>query len=299
MRRIAERWTAVSSVIVGAVVLAVALYSRVGEAQGLQKESVSAPRIDFDKQIKPILEANCLECHSADKRKGGLSLAAYTDVLDGGRSGAVVRPGHAANSLLLARVKGEGVDQMPLDGLPLSDVEIAMLGQWVEQGARLTPSSPPAPAPWEAPLALTAPAVPAAVWPRWDKPADRLVAAYLSKARVPEPRLIPDALFARRAYLDIWGLLPSREQLQAFVADPAPDKRDRLVTALLADNMKYAEHWISFWNDLLRNDDGLSYFSDAEGGGRQSITPYLLSALTNNTLLQRDPHPAAEPDRAG
>ncbi len=303
MRRIAERWTVVSSVIVSAVVLAVALYSRVGEAQGLQKESVSAPRIDFDKQIKPILEANCLECHSADKRKGGLSLAAYADVLDGGRSGAVVRPGHAANSLLLARVKGEGVDQMPLDGLPLSDVEIAMLGQWVEQGARLTPSSPPAPAPWEAPLALTAPAVPAAVWPRWDRPADRLVAAYLSKARVPEPRLIPDALFARRAYLDIWGLLPSREQLQAFVADPAPDKRDRLVTALLADNVKYAENWISFWNDLLRNDDGLSYFSDAEGGGRQSITPYLLSALTNNTsykeMLTRLLNPTEPGDPAG
>ena len=71
--------------------------------------------------------------------------------------------------------------------------------------------------------------------------------------------------------------------MQAFVADEAPDKRDRLVTTLLADNAKYAEHWISFWNDLLRNDDGLSYFSDAEGGGRQSITPYLLSALTNNT----------------
>ena len=59
--------------------------------------------VDYDRQIKPILEANCLECHSADKRKGGLSLAAYLDVLDGGRSGAVIRPGHAANSLLFAR----------------------------------------------------------------------------------------------------------------------------------------------------------------------------------------------------
>ena len=69
------------------------------------------------------------------------------------RCGAVVRPGSAANSLLLARVKGEGVDQMPLDALPLSDVEIAMLGQWVDQGARLTPSSPPAPAPRARPFA--------------------------------------------------------------------------------------------------------------------------------------------------
>ena len=136
MRRIAERWTVVSSVIVGAVVLAVALYSRVGEAQGLQKETVPAPRIDFDKQIKPILEANCLECHSAGKRKGGLSLAAYADVLDGGRSGAIVRPGLAANSLLLARVKGEGVDQI---GLSPKRVDLQVF-RWGGQDLNLRPT---------------------------------------------------------------------------------------------------------------------------------------------------------------
>src|SRR5207342_3460003 len=118
---------------------------------------------------------------------------------------------------------------------------------------------------------------------RWQRPADRIVAAYLAEGRVAQPVLVNDTTFARRAHLDIWGLLPSEEQLKAFVADPAPDKRDRLVATLLADTSKYAEHWISFWNDLLRNDDGQSYFSDAEGGGRQSITPYLFPALTNNT----------------
>ena len=125
--------------------------------------------------------------------------------------------------------------------LPLSDAEIATLRQWVDQGARLTPSSPPAPAPWEAPLALTAPAVPAAVWAAWNRPADRLVAAYLSKAKVPEPRLIADAAFARRAYLDIWGLAAfSRRSCRRLSPTAAPDKRDRLVATLLADNTKYA-----------------------------------------------------------
>ena len=87
--------------------------------------------------------------------------------------------------------------------------------------------------------------------------------------------------------------------MQAFVADRAPDKRDRLVTTLLADNTKYAEHWISFWNDLLRNDDGQTYFSDAEGGGRQSITPYLLPALTNNTPYNELLARLINPTRAG
>ncbi len=327
MRRMPESRTATATAMVGVAMLALALYSRAGEARAPQTPSSpvaaqgtsprqipatpaprparppAAPRVDFAKQIRPILEANCLECHSADKRKGGLSLAAYTDVLDGGRSGAVVRPGQAERSLILARVTGALGDQMPLDTVPLGDVEIATLRRWVDEGARLTPASPPAPAPWEAPLSLTAPPMPAVVWASWTRPADRLVAAYLSKARVPQPRLIADASFARRAYLDIWGLLPSQDELQAFVANQAPDKRDRLVAALLADTTKYAEHWISFWNDLLRNDDGQSYFSDAEGGGRQSITPYLLPALTNNApydeMLRKLINPTQAGDPAG
>ena len=137
MRRSAGRWTVASAMIGGAVVLALALYTSTGEASAQQ------PAVDFDKQVRPILAANCLECHSAEKRKGGLSLAAYADVLDGGRSGAVVRPGHAARSLLLSRVNGdpEAGDRMPLDATPLTGVEIATLKQWVDQGARPTPAS--------------------------------------------------------------------------------------------------------------------------------------------------------------
>jgi hypothetical protein len=288
--------------LAAAAVLAVALYSSVGEARAPQGGNL---RVDFEKQVKPILAANCLECHSADKRKGGLSLAEYADVLEGGKNGPVIRPGNAGKSPLLSRVQGDPElgDRMPLEETPLTDAEIATLRMWVDQGARLTSSSPPAPAPWEAPLALAAPAIPAPVWARWNRPADRLVAAYLSKSKVPPPALVSDATFARRAYLDIWGLLPSQEELQAFLADATPGKRDRLVTALLADNTKYAEHWISFWNDLLRNEDGYSYFSDAEGGSRQSITPYLLPALTTNTpyneILARLINPAQPGDPAG
>ena len=56
-----------------------------------------------------------------------------------------------------------------------------------------------------------------------------------------------DATFARRVYLDVWGLLPEPAELRAFLADRAPDKRERLVATLLSDSDKYAEHWVSFW----------------------------------------------------
>jgi hypothetical protein len=257
----------------------------------------AAGRVDYEREIKPILEENCLECHSQDKRKGGLSLANYGDVLDGGKDGAVVRPGNSARSLVIARVKGTVGDRMPLDELPLSDEQIALLQRWIDQGARATPTSAAAPQPWEAPLALEPPVLPAVVWPAWKRPADRLVASYLASARVAPPELVSDAAFARRVYLDIWGLLPPTEDLQAFVADETPDKRDRLVARLLADDQRYAEHWISFWNDLLRNEDGQTYFS--EQNGRKSITEWLMTSLVDNMPYDRFVATLLNPARPG
>jgi hypothetical protein len=236
-------------------------------------------RVDYRRQVQPILEGRCLECHSQDKRKGGLSLATYADVLEGGKDGAVVRPGNSANSLIVHRVTGEIEPQMPKDDLPLEPAEIALLRLWIDQGARETPTSPAAPAPWEAPLALDRPAIPPRIWIGWDAPLDRIVSSYLSR-RKQTPASVPDALFARRVYLDVWGLLPTRDALQAFVADTSPNKRAALVASLLADDEKYADHWISFWNDLLRNEDGVNYFS--ETAGRKSITDWLHPALRSN-----------------
>ena len=295
----------VSGAIGGAAaVLAIAIFARTGTALEPQRTAGATPpasntspspqtarpaaapagrpvpMVDYERDVRPILSENCLECHSQDKRKGGLSLATYGDVLDGGKDGAVVRPGRSSRSLMIERVKGVVGDRMPLDELPLSDEQIALLQRWIDQGARATPTSAAAPAPWEAPLALQAPALPAAVWSGWSRPADRLVASYLAKSRVPQPSLVSDATFARRAYLDIWGLLPPADDLRAFVADGTPDKRDRLVARLLADDKKYAEHWISFWNDLLRNEDGQTYFS--EQNGRKSITEWLMASLVAN-----------------
>jgi hypothetical protein len=236
--------------------------------------------VDFERQVKPILDLNCLECHSQDKRKGGLSLAAYGDILDGGRSGAIVRPGSSSTSLITHRLTGAIGDQMPLDNIPLNDDELALVRRWIDQGARATPSSAPAPPPWEPPLGLDRPAVPAAVWRGWTRPLDRLVASYLARQQVGDARPIADETFARRAYLDAWGLLPRPDDLRAVAADRSPDKRERLVATLLADSEKYADHWISFWNDLLRNEDGVTYFS--ENNGRKAITDWLRRSLATN-----------------
>ena len=87
-----------------------------------QSRAVGA-RVDFDGQIRPIIESHCLECHSAEKRKGGLSLATYGDALDGGRNGAVIRPGNSTGSLIVQRLLGRVDPQMPKDEDPLPSAD--------------------------------------------------------------------------------------------------------------------------------------------------------------------------------
>lgn len=108
-----------------------------------------------------------------------------------------------------------------------------------------------------------------------------------------------NSLFARRAWLDITGLPPTRQELAAFQQNTAANKRNLLVDQLVARRRPYAEHWISFWNDLLRNDEGVIYH-----GERKSITtwpthcprkrPPRPSELGLRTLLNPAPKGGAE-----
>ncbi len=248
-------------------------------------QSALAARVDYQRQIQPIFARRCLECHNETKRSGGLSLASYSDALEGGRTGAIIRPGAAARSLIVHKITGASDPRMPKDKEPLPAGEIATIQRWIDEGARETPASRPAPPPWEPSIEVKRPATPPILWRGWSAPIDRFVAKYLISHRTSPPSTVSDAQFARRAYLDAWGLLPAPEELEAFTTDTAPGKRDALVSRLLADNEKYAEHWMSFWNDLLRNEDGVTYFS--ETAGRKSITDWLYRALTTNLSYDR------------
>jgi hypothetical protein len=128
-------------------------------------------------------------------------------------------------------------------------------------------------------------------------PVDNLLAGYFAAKGVAFPASIEDRVFARRVYLDLIGLLPTPEQLDAFLHDPAPDKRAQLVRHLLDDKRNYADHWLTFWNDLLRNDYKGAGFID---GGRKQISGWLYRALLDNEPYNRfvaelvNPTPASE-----
>src|ERR1051326_8373635 len=159
---------------------------------------VPSGRIDYDRQVHTILAARCIACHSQEKRSGGLSLATYQDVLNGGRSGAALRPGNSSSSLIVQRILGTPEPRMPMGGPALSEPEVAIIRAWIDDGARATLPASPAKPKWEPPLTLERPRVPESPWKEWTAPLDRLVADYLMKQGVAEPQLVPDEVFARR-----------------------------------------------------------------------------------------------------
>ena len=237
-----------------------------------------ARAVDFSRDVKPILQVSCVRCHARGNDKGGFSIETRESMLRGGDTGAALVPGQGADSLLIKLVSGLEPDMvMPQKGARLTADQIGVLRAWIDQGAV-----------WDAgvtfarsaPRNLTrrAPALPE-ISASAVSPVDRLLHGYFASHEAVAAQPVDDRLLIRRLTLDVLGELPTPAQVRAFTADQSPDKRERLVARLLADDRRYAEHWLSFWNDLLRNDyRGTGYID----GGRRQITAWLYAALANN-----------------
>jgi len=241
--------------------------------------SLGAAPVDFAHEVVPILRKHCVECHAGDKKKGGLSMNTRASLLEGGENGVVVSAGQTQKSKLLEAIVSADPDvRMPPKGDRLSSAEVATLRAWVEQGAVWTEGFAFKKPAYEPPLRPRLPVLPEAKAGR-THPIDRVLDGWLADKGVPTPVLADDATFLRRVTLDLVGLLPSAEEAQAFTADRRPDKRTLLVRSLLARNVDYADHWMAFWNDLLRNDYAGTGYID---GGRKQITSWLYVSLLAN-----------------
>jgi hypothetical protein len=245
----------------------------------------AAQGVDFAHEVVPILRKHCGECHTGDARQGGFSLNTREDLVAGGDSGTPgLIPGASATSELVARITSDDPDyRMPSDGEPLPPEAVAVLKAWIDEGAPWEPGFAFKGTAWEPPLALREVVLPPAVDGRTN-PIDRVVDAALAAHGVPQPPQCDDRTFIRRASLDLVGLLPKTERVEAFVADADPGKRQRLVRELLDEDVAYADHWMTFWNDLLRNDyTGTGFIT----GGRRQITTWLHRSLAANVPFDR------------
>ncbi len=215
-----RRVPALLSVIVVCVGLAASAQSERQSAKAPQAK----PSVDFISDIRPILEANCFECHGTKKSRGRLRLDVKAAAFKGGNTGPAVIAHDSDQSLMVRRVLGlDGEDRMPLDEDPLPDSQIALLKAWIDQGAvwpddgSMTDARAQDHGHWayRAPVRPAIPRVSRTDWVR--TPIDAFILARLEKEGLqPSPEASKAALL-RRVSLDLVGLPPTPAEIDAFV----------------------------------------------------------------------------------
>jgi hypothetical protein len=241
-------------------------------------QSSAAPptAVDFARDIQPILQKNCYECHGPKKTKAKLRLDSPAGITKGGESGAILVAGKSEHSLIVRRILGlDGDDRMPKDGDPLPTAQLALIRAWIDQGAHWPQGAgqptvaPPAadeqPVHWayRRPVRSDPPEVKKTDWVR--TPIDRFILARLEKESLIPSAEAPFEVLVRRVWLDLIGLPPSPAEVDAVLAEAARDGKDaayaRLVDTLLA-SPHYGERWARPWLDLARYADSQGYEKD-------------------------------------
>lgn len=217
----------------------------------------TAALVDFNRDIRPILNQNCISCHGGVKKQAGVSFVYREEALGKGKSGrATVVPGSPGSSELIARVTSRDPEvRMPYHAPPLPAKQIALLKEWIREGAvwaeywSFVPPKPQA-----------LPAVKNTVWPK--QPLDRFILARLEKEDLSPSAEADKTALLRRVSFDLTGLPPTPEELAGFLADTSPTAYEKQVDRLLG-SPHYGERWASMWLDLARYADSKGYEKDA------------------------------------
>ena len=227
----------------------------------------------FEASIRPVLLNTCGDCHVLDS-EGGLRLDSRDAMLKGGESGPAIVPGDPDKSLLMRVIRREAdVPRMPKGAAKLPDAVIEAFAQWIKSGAPWpAPITGPTAMPGTTPASLAAPtmtitaehrawwafrplakAVPPEVrnseWPKTD--IDRFILARLEREGLEPVRPADRRTLLRRATLDLTGLPPTPDEIEAFIADTSPNAYAKVIDRLLA-SPRYGETWGRHWLDVAR-----------------------------------------------
>jgi len=257
----------------------------------------TTPKVSFSHDVAPILTASCMQCHGREPLMGNLDLRTREGAFKGAAHGPVIIPGNAAGSHLYRHLTGQDLPQMPLGGR-LSDAQITIIKNWIDSGAAwdsgfaLAPGSaaPGSPAKkftdqqrrYWAYNKVVKPAVPVVKDSSWSQnPIDAFIRENLQEKNLrPNPPADKITLL-RRAKLDLIGLPPTPEEVQAFLADDSPDAWAKVIDRLLA-SPQYGERWGRHWLDLARYADTNGFKSDETRPNIWRYRDYVIQAFNED-----------------
>ncbi len=250
-------------------------------------EAGAAP-VDFESEIRPLFEKKCISCHGPEKQKSGYRLDVREVALTGGESHAPnVVAGEPDRSPLLRFVTStESDERMPPKGERLTAAEVERLRSWISEGAKWPDTASvklEAPSKWWSLQPLARPAVPRV---GLANPVDAFVLERLQREGL-KPSAPADAqTLCRRVYFDLIGLPPTPEELDAFVADRAPDALERLVDKLL-ESPRYGERWARHWLDVVHYGDTHGYDKDKMRMNAYPYRDYVIRAFNTDKPYSR------------
>jgi hypothetical protein len=219
--------------------------------------------IDFNADIRPILNKNCIVCHGGVKQSGEFSLLFRDDALMPNESGKrAIVPGNPHESEMIRRITtSDPKIRMPAEKEPLSKSEIKLLTRWIEQGAK-----------WQDHWAYIKPQAeePPHITSDWCRnEIDPFILEKLNDHELQPAGPADKANLLRRVSLDLTGLPPTLDELRHFQNDESPGAYEKVVERLLA-SPHYGERWASVWMDLARYADSKGYEAD----NQRNIWPY-------------------------
>ena len=268
------KYSHIIRILILILVLPVAVESTTAQDTPAEERS----KIDFAHQILPIFRNRCAECHTNGVYQGAFSI----ETGDAVRSAGAIVPGDADSSELFARItSGEKDYRMPPTGDALSTEQVELVRRWINEGAFWPENISLASNTFSRPLEIPSIPLPTTNEAKTHR-VDQLISNYFESKSIQYSGQLSDIEFFRRAKLDLIGLLPTREEISEV--STGTFSRRAAVESLLARDFDYANHWLSFWNDLLRNDyEGTGYID----GGRKQITRWLHRSLMQNKAVDQ------------
>ena len=276
-----------------AVAMSFASFAQMPRAADETESAPGAPRIDFARDIEPLLAKHCIECHGPKKQRSDLRLDSRAATIQGGTEGAALIPGKSAESLLIRLVMGMDKDRvMPPKGDRLSKEEIALLRRWIDQGAEwsntATAEKKTNEETWWSLKPVVRPEAPKVVHEHFPirNPIDAFVLAKLREKNLEPSKQADRRTLIRRVYFDLIGLPPTAREVETFVNDPSPTAYEELVDRLLSSQL-YGERWARHWLDLVHFGETHGYDKDQPRPHAWPYRDYVIRAFNEDRPFDR------------